>query len=91
MYAVQKRRKFSYYMPLALAYDRQLKNFIDVIPADQKLDSALLVEFILDFRRVGTFRTNQDLIAQELQLMMKAVKSTTIGEKECLSNCTVVC
>jgi hypothetical protein len=66
-------------MPLALANDRQLKNFTARIPADHDLANVLLVEFTLDCRRVGEFRTNQELISRELQLMIKAVSAQ--GEK----------
>jgi hypothetical protein len=60
-------------MPLALTNDRQVKNFTSITQADHDLDSLLLVKFIRDFRRLAVFQTNQEQIARELQLVMKAV------------------
>jgi hypothetical protein len=48
---LRKMQKLSFFMPLALANNRQLKNFTLVIPTDYDLDSILLVKFIQDFRR----------------------------------------
>jgi hypothetical protein len=47
----------SFCMRVALANDRQLKNFT---VTDQHLDSVLLAEFIWDFRRPRGFQTNQN-------------------------------
>lgn len=49
-----------FFMPLALANDRQLQNVTVLILPYYDLDILLLVEFIRDFRRPGVFRTNQD-------------------------------
>jgi hypothetical protein len=60
-------------MLLALANDRQLKNFTPVIPTDHNVDSVLMVEFIRDFRRPAVLQTNQEQVAHKHQIMTKAV------------------
>lgn len=88
------RQKLSFCMPLALANNRQLKNFTLVIPADCDLDRILLIKFIHDFR--SSSNKSQIGGAEILNWWWKQYTCTchnhseaiTINEKDCIWNCT---
>jgi hypothetical protein len=52
---VQKKgQKLSFFMPLALANDRQLKNFTIIIPADHGLDSTSVGQIYSRSQKTGS-------------------------------------